>query len=84
MGRKKAPKRPDLAKEMIITLMKRSLAIESNTERHVYAPWFKEIVANTNNEGMSYEELHELTGVPIKTLENFKASIALSNPKKKL
>ena len=84
MGRKKASKRPDLARKMIITLMKRSLAIESNTERQAYAPWFKEIIASANDEGMSYEELHELTGVPIKTLGNFKASITLNNPKKKL
>ena len=84
MGRKKAPKRPDLAKEMFKSLMEHSLAIQPNTERGVYAPWFKEMVANANDKGMSYEDLHELTGVPIKTMENFKASILLSNPKKKL
>lgn len=84
MGRKKAPRRPDLAREMMITLMKRSLAVESNTDRQAYSPWFKEIVANANDQGMSYEEINELTGVPIKTLENFKASILLNNPKKKL
>ena len=84
MGRKKAPERPDLAREMVIALMKRSLAMESNTERQVYSPWFKEIVANANDQGMSYEKISELTGVPIKTMENFKASILLNNPKKKL
>ncbi len=84
MGRKKAPRRPDLAKDMFVSLMKHSLAIESNTERQTYAPWFKEIVASANDEGMSYEELHELTGVPIKTMENFKTCIFFNNPKKKL
>ena len=84
MGRNKAPRRPDLVKEMIKGLMEHSLAIESNIERHAYSPWFKEIVANMNDQGMGYEEIHELTGVPIKTMENFKASLLLSNPKKKL
>jgi len=83
MGRKKAPKRPDLAKEMFLRLMKRSFAIESNTERMTYSPWFKEIIVKTKEDGMSYEELHELTDIPIKTLENFKASIEDNIPKKK-
>ena len=84
MGRKKAPKRPDLVKEMILSLMKRSLAIESNTERQVYSPWFKEIIVKVKEEGISYEELHELTNIPIKTLENFKLSVENNSPKKKL
>ncbi len=83
MGRKKAPKRPDLAKEMILSLMKRSFAIQPNTDRMSYSPWFKEIIVKVKEEGMSYEELHELTDIPIKTLENFKLSIEENIPKKK-
>jgi DNA-directed RNA polymerase specialized sigma24 family protein len=84
MGRKKAPRRPDLVKEMILQLMDHSLAVQKNADRMTYSPRFKETIVKAKDSGMSYEELNELTDIPIKTLENFRASVLLSNPKKKL
>ena len=84
MGRKKAPKRPDLVKEMIQGLMEHSLAVQPNTGRMAYSPRFKEMIVKVKEDGMSYEELHELTNIPIKTLENFKLSVERNNPKKKV
>ncbi len=84
MGRKKAPKRPDLVKEMIQGLMEHSLAVQPNTDRMAYSPRFKEMIVKVKEDGMSYEELHELTNIPIKTLENFKLSVERNNPKKKV
>ncbi len=83
MGRKKAPKRPDLAKEMFLGLMERSFAMQSNPDRAGYSPWFKEMIVKAKKEGMSYEELNDLTNIPVKTLENFKLSVEDNFPKKK-
>jgi len=84
MGRKKASKRPDLVKEMVLGLMEHSLAMQQNANRMSYSPRFKEIIVKVKSEGMSYEELNDLTNIPIKTLENFKLSVEDNFPKKKV
>ncbi len=69
---------------MILELMDHSLAVQKNADRMSYSPRFKEIIVKAKDSGMTYEELNELTDIPIKTLENFKASIFSNNLKKKL
>jgi DNA-directed RNA polymerase specialized sigma24 family protein len=84
MGKKKAPKRPDIASKLFRKLMERSFAIQLNAERTSYTPWFKETIVDALEQGMSYEELSEITAIPVKTLENFKATVEDCVPKKKV
>jgi transposase InsO family protein len=55
--------------------MERSLAIEHNSHRNSYAPWFKECLVSMLEKGMGYSELSILTSIPVKTLENFKQTV---------
>ena len=58
---------------LVRTLLKRSNGLSENGERSSYAPWFKEAVYDLlHTPDVSFQEVCNLTGIPIKTLENFK------------
>lgn len=58
---------------LVRTLLKRSNGFSENGERASYAPWFKEAVYELlNTPDVSFQEVCNLTGIPVKTLENFK------------
>jgi hypothetical protein len=58
---------------LVRTLLKRSNGLSENGERASYAPWFKEAVYDLlNTPDVSFQEVCNLTGIPVKTLENFK------------
>ena len=55
------------------TILKRSQGHQENGQRASYAPWFKEALHEALDcDGSTYQQVSDLTGVPIKTLENFK------------
>lgn len=59
---------------LILTLLKRSKGFQENGERGSYAPWFKEAVYDIlQSPGVSYQDVTNLTGITVKTLENFKS-----------
>jgi len=57
---------------LVRTLLKRSKGYQENDERGSYAPWFKETVFDLlHTEGVTYQEVSNLTGISVKTLEKF-------------
>jgi len=58
---------------LVNTILKRSGGVQGNSNRDSYAPWLKEIICEMlQTSGASFQEMSELTGIPIRTLENFK------------
>lgn len=54
-------------------VLQKSNGVSENGERASYAPWFKEAVYELlNTPDVSFQEVCNLTGIPVKTLENFK------------
>lgn len=69
---------------LVRTLLKRSKGFQENGERGSYAPWFKEAVFDLlNTEGVSYQDVNNLTGISVKTLEKFLEFVALLKLEKK-
>jgi hypothetical protein len=57
---------------LVRTLLRRSKGFQENDERGSYAPWFKEAVYDLlNTEGVTYQDVTNLTGIAVKTLEKF-------------
>ena len=54
-------------------LLRRSKGFQENSDRGSYAPWFKEAVYEIlQAPGVSYQDVSDLSGLTVKTLENFK------------
>lgn len=58
-------------RELIALLCHRSGATKTNCERHSYAAWFKEALADLHDKGATWVELSSLTGISLDTLEGF-------------
>lgn len=53
-------------------VLKRAKGFQENDDRGSYAPWFKEAVFDLlHTEGVTYQDVTNLTGIPVKTLEKF-------------
>lgn len=66
------------------TLLRRSNGFQENSDRDSYAPWFKEAIFDLlHAEGISYQDVTNLSGIPVKTLEKFLDFVDQLNPEKK-
>ena len=69
---------------LVRTLLKRSKGFQENDDRGSYAPWFKEAVFDLlQTEGVTYQDVTNLTGIAVKTLEKFLEFVAQLNIEKK-
>jgi hypothetical protein len=58
---------------LVQLFLKRSGGLQENGERNSYAPWVKEAVYSfLQTSPFNYQEVSNLTGISVKTLEKFK------------
>jgi len=74
---------PPVTQLFIKDLLKRAGGVTQNSQRDSYAPWLKQTIGSLlQKEGVSYDYVFLLTGIPIKTLENFKQDAEKLFPEK--
>jgi transposase InsO family protein len=66
------------AQRLITQLMEKSSAVQVNSERNTYAPWFKQFITKMLDEGASYKTISSLTGISEENLPKFRKDISLS------